>query len=115
MRFWKPWLRAVRASSGAGDDPAADAVLTLSSPLESADPADACLSTVPPFLCAEVDSGVCVPVALSERNAHLVMDLTHRLREYREREKSVVSPVYNFGGESVAAGGSWYSPRRQRA
>jgi hypothetical protein len=56
-----------------------------------------------PRLHLEVDEGVSVAVALNESPA-AILDATQRLRECRERERSAVPPVYNFGGESSWSG-----------
>jgi len=53
----------------------------------------------------EVDEGLTVAVLLNEQNAGSVLETTQRMREYREREKSSIPPVYNFGTDSHGPGG----------
>lgn len=53
----------------------------------------------------EVEDAIRTPVALTEANAAAVLDSTQRLREYREREKASLRPIYNFGNESCWSGG----------
>jgi len=69
---------------------------------------DAFRETHPSRLSLEVDDGVQVPVTVGDYNAHLIVEATQRIREYRESEKSAVRPVYNFGGDSPWSGaGDW--------
>jgi len=61
-------------------------------------------------LLLSVDEGPQVPVSLSEQPPGAILELTQRVREARERERSAVPPVYNFGGaESTwsGSGGEW--------
>lgn len=61
---------------------------------------DDCRTIRPTRLEVEVDDGIVVPVVLDGRNALGVLEATQRLREYRERERASVRPVYNFGGDA---------------
>jgi hypothetical protein len=54
------------------------------------------------------DVALSVPISLSDRNAGGILELTQRLREQRERERTATPPVYNFGaGEQAWSGGDW--------
>ena len=54
------------------------------------------------------DVALSVPISLSDRNAGDILEVTQRLREQRDRERTSVSPVYNFGGgEQAWSGGDW--------
>ena len=54
------------------------------------------------------DVALCVPISLSDRNAGDILEVTQRLRERRERERTAAHPVYNFGGgEQAWSGGDW--------
>jgi hypothetical protein len=63
---------------------------------------DVCRELQQTRLTVEVDDGINIPVVLSEQNAGMIVEATHRTREYREQEKQSLRPVYNFGNE-----GSW--------
>ena len=52
----------------------------------------------------QLDDASAVPVAINEQNAAVIVEATQRVREYRERERASLPPVYNFG-ESAWSGG----------
>lgn len=49
----------------------------------------------------EVDDGFSVPVTLNDHNANTILEVTQRAREWRDRERASVPPVYNFGGDGA--------------
>lgn len=54
------------------------------------------------------DVALNVPISLSDRNAGDILEVTQRLREQRERERTTAPPVHNFGGgEQAWSGGDW--------
>ena len=53
----------------------------------------------------EVDDAAVAQLRVTEQNAAAMVEATQRLRDYHERERSSVRPVYNFGGESFWSGG----------
>jgi len=106
---WPHWSRRKGhpAAAGAlGDDPAQELSPgpAMSGGWESVSLLVAGESQPTP-LALEVDEGLTVPVLLNEQNAGLILESTQRVREYREREKSSIPPVYNFGGEPHWSGG----------
>lgn len=55
----------------------------------------------------EVDEAHHVPVSFNEQTAAAALEVTQRAREYREREKQSIPPVYDFGGGSWSGGHDW--------
>jgi hypothetical protein len=51
-----------------------------------------------PTLLLAVDAGPRVAVCLSDQPPGAILEVTQRVREARDRERSAVPPVYNFGG-----------------
>jgi hypothetical protein len=52
----------------------------------------------------EIDEGNARTVPLAEGSARAFLDATQTLRDRRERERAVLAPVYNFGGDRSASG-----------
>jgi hypothetical protein len=55
----------------------------------------------------EVDDGLSIPVLVDTHNANLILEATQKMREYREREKSSLPPVANFGSDPFSGGSDW--------
>jgi hypothetical protein len=106
---WPHWSRrkARPAAVAIGDDPAQELSPgpAVSRGWESVSLLVGGADSQPTPLALEVDDGLTVSVLLNEQNAGLILETTQRAREYREREKSSIPPVYNFGGEPHWPGG----------
>jgi hypothetical protein len=103
MRWWDLW----RSSAPAPEESTFLSDATLVSPDDDGTLHSLDVPAAPAALPIQVDDTVQILIALSERNTHLVLDATERAREYREREKSSLAPVYNFGAEPTWSGGDW--------
>jgi hypothetical protein len=64
---------------------------------------DPCFMAQPTRMSLELDDALNVPVSFNEQTAAIVLERTQRAREYREREKRSIPPVYNFGSDN----GNW--------
>ena len=89
------------------DEPlGAGPVLGAGAPGEFTDPY---FMAQPTCMSLEVDDALQVPVAFNEQTAAAVLEVTQRAREYREREKRSIPPVYNFGSDNASwsSGANW--------
>lgn len=59
----------------------------------------------PTRMSLELDDAIQMPVVFNEQTAATVLEVTQRAREYREREKRSVPPVYNFGSDNATWSG----------
>lgn len=104
---WPSWIRPAGAGAvSQGEDAAAEAQFHAMAATTTA--WDGLLDAqreLQTRVQLEVDEGLSVPVSPTEQNVGALLDVTQRLREYRERERASVLPVYNFGGDSVWSGG----------
>jgi hypothetical protein len=108
MKAWKlPWCAFREPAQPERDEPEGAEVQLLERPVP---PADNNGPDSMDEVCwdlrqsLEIDEGTTVPVSLSDRDPAIILEVTQRARELREREKSSVPPVYNFGGESSWSG-----------
>ena len=78
----------------------------IGAPSELADPY---FTTEPTRMSLELDDTFQVPVTFNEQTAASVLEATQRAREYREREKRSIPPVYNFGSDNASwsSGADW--------
>ena len=115
MRLWF-FRKAVRTENASGlyvagqEFTDADAGVLLMQPAHregAADLADPTFMFAETPLHMQLDEGGGVSVSLGDQNAAAMLETTQRIRETRERERSSVPPVYNFGGEARWSGGDW--------
>lgn len=104
---WPSWIRPIRAgSNSAGEDAAAEAQFhAADGPVTAWDGLLDAQRDLRTRVYLEVDEGLSVPVAPAEQSVGAILDVTQRVRESRERERSALPPVYNFGGDSFWSGG----------
>jgi len=104
---WPSWTRPARAGAVSQvEDAAAEAQLYAATASSTAwDGLLEAQRELQTRVQLEVDEGLSVPVSPTEQNVGALLDVTQRLREYRERERASVLPVYNFGGESAWSSG----------
>ena len=66
---------------------------------------DACREMQQTRMSLQVDDDLTVPIILTDQNANAIVELTQRAREHRERERSSIPPVYDFGRDASWPGG----------
>jgi hypothetical protein len=110
MRAWKmPW-RVLREPER--EELAAPEIQLLKRPVsapdnDALDAMDSVCRDLRESLDVEIDEGTAASVPFTDRDPARTLEVTQRARELRERERSSVRPVYNFGGESSWSGGEW--------
>lgn len=113
---WKyPW-RPLREPAPGEDRPADDRAGDEPSP-ETWAPLPEATATPPgageefhPTLLIAVDDDHAVAVSLGDQPPNAILEMTQRAREARDRERSGVPPVHDFGGSASAwtgPGGDW--------
>lgn len=107
MSTWKwPWRVQREAAVPPADEAAAPETQVrgtlIGAPADDDTPGDLttmCREWGDTRLNLELDDGFSVPVTLNDHNANRILEVTQRAREWRDRERASVPPVYNFGGD----------------